>query len=422
MDKNKILIIDDDKTILRILKDKCESQLKAEVITATTYKEAIKIILQNKAAIKVAVVDLNLPDATNGQLADYTLAKNIPTIVLTGMFDNDIKERLLYNDVLDYIQKDSQKSLSNAIKAVDRVLKNYETTILLVDDSKIQRELLKNLLISLKLNVLTAQNGKEALDIINDKTHNISLLLTDYNMPVMDGMELTLAVRELYDKDELGIIVLSSNENEDIATTFIRIGANDYIDKPFKKTAVTTRVHSVLHILDLFRKTKELTYKDFMTGAYNRRYFYDSGVAIFEKAERENKDVAIATIDIDKFKSINDNYGHDMGDICIIKVVELLHSSLRSSDLVARFGGEEFIVLLDNIDIKNVTILFEKIRKSFEDLVITTNQNTIKFTVSIGICFGKAHTINDMIKISDEALYFCKENGRNQIKILQEEL
>ncbi|HFU76369.1 MAG TPA: response regulator, partial [Arcobacter sp.] len=215
MDKNKILIIDDDKTILRILKDKCESQLKAEVITATTYKEAIKIILQNKAAIKVAVVDLNLPDATNGQLADYTLAKNIPTIVLTGMFDNDIKERLLYNDVLDYIQKDSQKSLSNAIKAVDRVLKNYETTILLVDDSKIQRELLKNLLISLKLNVLTAQNGKEALDIINDKTHNISLLLTDYNMPVMDGMELTLAVRELYDKDELGIIVLSSNENED---------------------------------------------------------------------------------------------------------------------------------------------------------------------------------------------------------------
>lgn len=418
MEKKKILIVDDDKTVLSILEQKCRIRFSAEILTATTYKEGVENILKSNGTIHAAIIDLNLPDVNDGEMAKYTLSKGIPTVVLTGIVDEILKENLLHLDIVDYIQKDGIKGFDNCINIIDRILKNYDTTIMIVDDSSLQVSLLKKILESIKLNIITAQNGKEALELINKKEHDISLILTDYIMPEMDGMELTIKTRELYDKDELGIIVLSSNANDDIATNFIKIGANDYIDKPYKKTAVITRVNSTLHILDLFKQTKELSFKDFMTGAYNRRYFYSSGQAIFDKAKRDNRDVSIAMIDIDKFKNINDTYGHDIGDLCIIKVVELFKSQLRSSDLICRFGGEEFVVLLENISKKDVYNLFEKVRKSIEKYILKTTEHRISFSVSIGISYGMQETIDDMIKISDEALYYCKENGRNQIKII----
>lgn len=418
MEKKKILIVDDDKIVLSILEQKCRIRFSAEILTATTYKEGVENILKSNGTIHAAIIDLNLPDVNDGEMAKYTLSKGIPTVVLTGVVDEILKENLLHLDIVDYIQKDGIKGFDNCINIIDRILKNYDTTIMIVDDSSLQVSLLKKILESIKLNIITAQNGKEALELINKKEHDISLILTDYIMPEMDGMELTIKTRELYDKDELGIIVLSSNANDDIATNFIKIGANDYIDKPYKKTAVITRVNSTLHILDLFKQTKELSFKDFMTGAYNRRYFYSSGQAIFDKAKRDNRDVSIAMIDIDKFKNINDTYGHDIGDLCIIKVVELFKSQLRSSDLVCRFGGEEFVVLLENISKKDVYNLFEKVRKSIEKYILKTTEHRISFSVSIGISYGMQETIDDMIKISDEALYYCKENGRNQIKII----
>jgi len=155
-----------------------------------------------------------------------------------------------------------------------------------------------------------------------------------------------------------------------------------------------------------------------MTGAYNRRYFYTTGTSIFDKAKRAKRDVAIATIDIDKFKNINDTYGHDIGDVCIINVVKVLKKNLRTSDLLSRFGGEEFVVLLENITLENTQKLFEKIRETFENNIIKANNYTINFTVSIGISYGIKEDLDAMIKISDDGLYFCKENGRNQVKII----
>jgi diguanylate cyclase (GGDEF)-like protein len=123
-------------------------------------------------------------------------------------------------------------------------------------------------------------------------------------------------------------------------------------------------------------------------------------------------------IDIDKFKNINDTYGHDVGDAAIKNVVNILSHNLRTSDLTARFGGEEFCVLLDNISFENTTILFEKIRNTFEHNILFVNDTELKFTVSIGIYYGKAEkTLEYIIKQADNELYHCKNNGRNQISI-----
>ena len=414
----RILIVDDDNTIISILVDKIQLlNHDVEILTANSYEKGIEHINNQKEQIHAAIIDLNLPDAPDGEMVDFTLDKNIPTVVLAEVYDKKLQQKLFDKDILDYIFKDEQKGINNAINSINRILYNYDTTILIVDSSITQRDIIKEILLDMKLDVLTASDGKKAMEIIAKEKNNISLVLADYNMPNMEGAELISEIREQYDKDELAILVLSSSENPDIATNFIKLGSNDFIEKPFTRAEVIVRVNSLLHIMQLFNKTRELSFKDFMTGAYNRRYFYSSGSAIFDKAKREKRDIALVTLDIDNFKNINDNYGHDIGDICIIKLVKLLQNNLRSSDLVARFGGEEFVILLENISKENLKLLFEKIRINVQNNIIETNEYKISFTVSIGISYGMKNNIDDMIKDSDKAVYFCKNNGRNQIKI-----
>jgi len=144
---------------------------------------------------------------------------------------------------------------------------------------------------------------------------------------------------------------------------------------------------------------------------------FESGTAIFLKARRKESPIAVAMLDIDKFKNINDTYGHDVGDIAIKEIKKILDKNLRTSDLMARFGGEEFCILLEEISLEDTQKVFEKIRKSFEENINDAERTEIAYTVSIGIEYAMADSLEEMVRLSDEALYFAKENGRNQVKI-----
>jgi len=181
-----------------------------------------------------------------------------------------------------------------------------------------------------------------------------------------------------------------------------------------------------LYLIFLNQKSKKLnqklklqTIKDYMTGAYNRRYFFEVAQALYFRAKRKKNKIAVIMIDIDDFKIINDTYGHDNGDIAIIEVRKILEKNLRQYDLFARFGGEEFCILLDEISKEDVEQLFEKIRKDFENNVIKKDDLTIKYTVSFGIAYGMMDSLEKMIKQSDEALYESKKHGKNQVTIYE---
>ena len=413
-----ILIVDDNNVTLTMLEKTIKRDIQnVNILTAKNYKDALKHILNNKLTIHVAILDLHLPDVKDGELVDFATKKGIPSIVLTGSISEDIKQKILEKDIIDYIIKDGVRGINNAVNVVKRVLSNYNTNVLVVDDSDLQLSIAVNILEKLKLNVSSANSGIEALKILENSDKKYSLVLTDYNMPNMDGMELTLKIREKYQKDTLGIIVLSANDTPEIPTKFIKIGANDFINKPYSEVEVTTRVNSNLEILELFEQTRDMANKDFMTGAYNRRFFFESGNASFTQAQRDKKDLVVAMFDIDKFKIINDTYGHDVGDVAICEVANILNENLRSTDLMARFGGEEFCVLLKDISIEETQSTFENIRKIFEDNILTIGDLQIKFTTSIGVCYGLEDDIEKMIKIADDGLYYCKNNGRNQIAI-----
>jgi diguanylate cyclase (GGDEF)-like protein len=413
----KVLVVDDNKTILRMLKNQFDLYSDIEAIYVDSYKKAMKILRENGGKIHAALFDLNLPDAPNGEIVQLVDSHNIPSVVLTASVDENVKKFIRKKDILAYIIKDKLQSINLAVKFVRRAIRNYDTTVMVVDDSKLYRRVLSDILKKVNINVIEASDGLEALEIINNSKEKISLVFTDYIMPIVDGMELTIKIRETFDKDELSIIGISSTDEEDVANDFLKFGANDYITKPFSVSEVITRTNANLELLDLFTKIKDMANKDFLTGAYNRRYFFDSGEAIFLKAKRKEKPIAVAMIDIDNFKNINDTYGHDVGDIAIKEIKKILDKNLRASDLMARFGGEEFCIVLEDISEEDVKKLFEKIRKDFEHNVIDANTAEIKYTVSFGIAYGLLDSLEDMVILSDAALYESKENGRNKVTI-----
>ena len=413
----KVLVVDDSPMILSLLKKEFAKYDFIQPFFAKSYKEAMKIIRENKADFQAALLDLSLPDAQNGEIVKLVNSHHIPAVILSATVNEELKNIILKKDVVDFVLKDDTASIEFAVKSILRALKNYDTNILIVDDSQTYRMVMANALKGIHLNVLEAENGQEALEIIQKEDSNISLVITDYEMPVLNGLELTFKIREEYNKDQMAIIAISSIDTKDVISKFLRFGINDFIHKPFSNDEIITRINSNLELLELFATVKDMANKDFLTGAYNRRFFFNSGEQIFAKARRRKKSLAVAMIDIDKFKNINDTYGHDVGDVAIQEIKRILDKQLRSSDLMARFGGEEFCILLEDITIENSKILFEKIRKVFETNIITIDKLQISYTISIGVSYGLSESLEAMIKTSDEALYVAKESGRNQVVI-----
>jgi len=391
------------------------------VLKAQTYKEAAKYINEEEI-IHIAILDLNLPDAKDGQIVDYAISNNIPSVILTGLMNEQLQKVILQKDIIDYVIKSDLNSMEYTVNIVNRAISNYDRNILVVDDSKFQLAVIKKMLDKMKIHVVTANNGKEALDLIKNQTDDkrFSLVLTDYNMPEMDGLELTLNIRGMYKKDQLSVIVMSTNDDLDTATKFIKIGANDFISKPFTQTEFVTRVNSNLDLLDLFEKTKELATKDYLTCSFNRRFFFDSGENIANKVNRKKGHMSVAIIDIDDFQEINDNYGYDIGDCVIQEVSKIINKNLRSSDLVSRFKDDEFAILLEDISLENTKLLFTKIKKTLSSHTIIIGELSLSFHISIGIFYGQNENLDSMIKKAKNSLEKAKNSGKKQILINEE--
>jgi len=417
VNKKKILIVDDSKFVRSIVSKALtrSDEIDGEVITSDSYATTLDILKNNN--FHVAILDVNLPDAPNGEVIDLLIEKDVPVVVLTGGMNESSKNIILEKDIVEYITKSNPKSIQYIVTIIKRILKNYDAYVLLVDDSQLMRKMTRTNLEKIHLNVLEAANAEEAIEILETTDKYIPLVLTDYEMPGMNGMELTMHLRQHYSKDQLSIIAISGSENSKIATSFLRHGANDFIKKPYTNEELSVRINVSLELIDLFRQNKDTANKDFLTGLYNRRYFFESGTPILDKSNRRKTPVGLAMIDIDFFKRINDAYGHEVGDIAIKEVGVILKQFLRSSDLLARFGGEEFCILLDDISMNDLSSKFEHIREAFENNFIVQNNLKFSYTVSIGIFYGNSNSLEEIINFSDKALYEAKETGRNKVVI-----
>jgi len=300
---------------------------------------------------------------------------------------------------------------------------NKKKTVLIVDDTKINIDILIELLDN-RYDILVSLNGTRALELI-DQNH-IDIILLDILMPDINGYDLCRILKAQENTRNIPVIFITANSDEESIDTAFEVGGIDYITKPFKALELLARLKTHLNtqelLLDLEKSHKELELQasqDHMTKLYNRRYFSEISNKVMQLAVRNKKPLSILMLDIDKFKNINDTYGHPVGDEVIIALANTLRDISRLSDIACRFGGEEFLILLPETSAEGAMVIGEKIRKFVEDLVINTQDNiSIKFTISIGIAeFDRENELNleKSIQRADEALYDAKKGGRNRV-------
>ncbi|WP_373000007.1 diguanylate cyclase [Sulfurimonas sp.] len=409
----RILIVEDNKTLAKLLAKKIELSLKYEVDIAYKLSEA-KLFLK-KYTYFLTLLDINLPDAPNGEIVDYVLSKGNHAIVLSANIDKEFRKTMLQKNIIDYVNKGGVDDINYIIQTIQRLEKNQKHKVLLVDDSMVFRKTMKNMLENLFYQVITVAHGEEAVGML--KAHpDLSMVITDYNMPVMNGLELTNEIRKDYNKSELCIIAISSNNDEEINALFLKQGANDYIKKPFSKEEFSCRINNSIEALENIQFITNHANRDFLTGLYNRRYFFENMQEYIEDTKESGEQFAVAMIDIDNFKHINDTYGHDIGDKVITSISEVLRTNTSYRDIVARFGGEEFCVVLKNINKYSASDILERLRQEVERFnfnVDSTNQ--IKFTISIGVALHNDDTLDETLNQADMMLYNAKQNGKNQI-------
>ncbi len=256
MEKTKILIVEDSLTLSSELKRRIEGEVGFEAVLARNFSEAKKSISMQSHDFFLAVLDLSLPDAPNGEIVDYAKAFDIPSIVFTATLDQETRKRILAKEVIDYVYK-ADRGIDNLLAMIKRLQLNLDVKVLIVDDSKTTRSYLKLLLNRYFLQVYEAKDGESALEIL-ESSPDIKLAVTDFEMPGMDGIELTKRIRSRFGPDEIAIVGISSNVTEPLSVLFIKSGANDFLNKPFEAEEFFCRVIQNVESVERTKRLREL--------------------------------------------------------------------------------------------------------------------------------------------------------------------
>ncbi|MCJ8169989.1 diguanylate cyclase [Atopomonas sediminilitoris] len=404
-----VLVIEDSPLILKILGHMFRRTPAYEAVFCASMLEA-EILLDSAEHFVAAVVDLNLPDAPHGEAVDLVLKHRVPCIVLSGNQDEQRREELLLKGVVDYVFKESQQSYDYVFHLLGRLSKNTQIKILIADDSSATRTFISQCLKAQRYQLLQAENGQQALALL-EQHPDVRLLITDYNMPQMDGIELVKHLRHEQQRKKLSIIALSAENESYISARFIKHGADDFLRKPFFPEELHIRVMHCLERQELIEQLYQLAHCDALTGLFNRRHFFNHAPALLKQAHDAQQSVCVAMLDIDFFKRVNDNYGHDVGDVVIQRFANLLQENFQDA-LLARLGGEEFALLVLNQSASSLAAELDDLREQCA-LIEYGQSGAPELSYSAGVC-AQGADIDELLKGADELLYDAKQAGRGR--------
>ena len=413
----RLLVVEDSKFFKNLILGAFEFEPGIEVVAVENMAGAEAVMDADGAPFFLALVDLNLPDAPDGEAVSKTLARGIPSVVFTGNFDELVRTRYLDMGAMDFVLKDNPSSLRYLINLTRRILRNRTVTALVVDDSVVARRVCSDLLKRYRLKVIEAENGIDALEKLSENP-DIRIVITDHEMPKMDGFDLVTAIRREYDRDRLVVIGVSGSGGAPLSAKFLKHGANDFLTKPYLPEEFYTRVALNLDMLESMSALTNAATRDFLTGLLNRRSFFDVGARIARSTQRSGLAAAVAIFDVDHFKAVNDSYGHEAGDDVLKAVAELIERhTKRAGDVAARFGGEEFVIMLEVKDPNKVVDYFNELRETLAAEQIKTPAGIISVTASIGVAIQQEINLEAALKIADDNLYIAKNAGRNQVVV-----
>jgi len=304
------------------------------------------------------------------------------------------------------------------------VSQQHPFTVAVVDDDPAIRRLVRLFLRRSGYEVVEFTTGEEARGALHDIPWDLAIL--DRRLPDMDGLQLCEELKRDQRLRARYIIILTGEDEQSDKILGLDVGADDYITKPFQHAELMARIRAGKRIVDLQkelmasnRRLERLSITDGLTQLYNHRYFQDELARAFEESLRYQRPLALALIDLDFFKKVNDNFGHAVGDEVLKAVSRIFLESIRTSDLAARYGGEEFAVLMPETNMEDALQFAEKIRTMVENTPVPTNDGQeIRVTVSLGVAtvpHPRLLTARDLVENADKCLYEAKQRGRNQV-------
>jgi len=401
--------------VMRKVKAGIDSLESVSCDCVSSLSEAEALLRADRLAYFLSIVEAPLLDEAVSTAISGFKAAGLPPIVLTNEYTETIREEMASLGIMDYIIKD-QYFAENLLQTVRRVHRNMSTEIIVVDDSEVSRKQARAVLELQRLVVREADGGEEALRLLEEHP-DVKLLLTDINMPGMNGVELIRAVRKIRPKNRLAVIGFSDVDNPGLSVRLLKNGADDFIYKTFLREELCLRIVQNLEMLGHIDDLRRLSHTDYLTQLYNRRFFFEIGDKLFENVRRNNLRIAVAMLDIDHFKSVNDRFGHDVGDLAIKQVAAALHNAVRAGDVVARYGGEEFCVIAVNADTQTAPIMFERIRSGVSEIKIDTGDGALSVSVSIGVAVVMEKTLEETVNRADRLMYEAKTGGRNRVVV-----
>ena len=292
-----------------------------------------------------------------------------------------------------------------------------DLSILYVEDEDGIRKQLSRFLKYFSKSLYLAQNGKEGLELY--KEYSPDIVISDIKMPVMNGIEMVKLIKNINPRQH--IIFTTAHSESGFFIDAIDMHVDGYILKPINLEKLEDKIENIKEHIELKKyyikhqqELEDRAYRDGLTQIYNRRYFEEEFDREIARYKREKTPLSLFMLDIDKFKKVNDNYGHQAGDDILKGLVNLVKDNIRILDIFARWGGEEFACILPNTTLADAIIVAQNLRKIIEEY---TFENSLRVTCSFGVAqFNKDDTKESVIKRVDSALYCAKEGGRNRVE------
>jgi two-component system cell cycle response regulator len=303
---------------------------------------------------------------------------------------------------------------------------------LIVEDNLLMRRILEGHLIEMGHTVVAVENGQQALEMLEKQY--FPLVITDWVMPEMDGLELCRTIRENNYKGYVYIILLTGQDKKEDLISGLSAGADEYLVKPVNRPELEVRLKTAGRILELqnslkrsYEEIKLLSTKDPLTKLFNRGYLDERLPQEVKRTFRFERPLSIALFDLDHFKSINDTYGHPAGDRVLQDCAYCVQRSVRGEiDWLARYGGEEFVIVLPETNLAGAMACAERLRKEISELVSVIDGAEIRYTASFGVASftppdqkEDLSMANVLIEKADQCLYLAKKEGRNRVRSIQ---
>ena len=291
--------------------------------------------------------------------------------------------------------------------------------ILLVEDSYIDRHKVGGYLTDWGLDHVAVGSGTEAVKLL-ESAEPPTMALLDWLLPGLDGIDICRRIRKLGNGSYIYTVMLTSKNRKQDLLMAMEAGADDYLSKPVDPSELRARVMAGKRILELQQSLRFAATHDFLTGLLNRSEILAALQREFSRSGREGKSATVILADIDHFKRVNDSLGHAAGDEVLKEVARRMKSDLRPYDVVGRYGGEEFLIILPGCDLPNGVRRAEQIRHQIANEPVHTPSGPVSATISMGVtvtAFGSDLTGADILQQADVSLYKAKNNGRNRTEV-----